>query len=115
LTNISNAPCTLFGYPGVSLAGGSPIAQIGAAASRSTATAASVVTLAPGETGNALLRVTQALNYPSATCSPAATTYLQIYPPDQFTPIYLPYKTTGCSKTAVNLLSVSVITAGTGG
>jgi len=114
-TNISNSTCTLYGYPGVSLASGSPVTQVGAAASRSTATAAAVVTLAPGQTGNALLRITQALNYPSATCSPAPTTYLQIYPPDQFTPLYLAYKTTGCAKTSVNLLSVGVITAGTGG
>jgi hypothetical protein len=99
----------------VSLASGSPVTQVGAAASRSTATAAAVVTLAPGQTGNALLRITQALNYPSATCSPAPTTYLQIYPPDQFTPLYLAYKTTGCAKTSVNLLSIGVITTGTGG
>jgi hypothetical protein len=113
--NISNTTCTLYGYPGVSLASGSPVTQVGAAASRSTETAASVVTLAPGQSANALLRITQALNYPSATCSPVATTYLQIFPPDQFTPIYLAYKSTGCSKSTVNLLSISVMTAGTGG
>jgi hypothetical protein len=99
----------------VSLASGTPVTQVGAAASRSTETAASVVTLAPGQSANALLRITQAQNYPSATCSPVATTYLQIFPPDQFTPIYLAYKSTGCSKTAVILLSISVMTAGTGG
>jgi Protein of unknown function (DUF4232) len=113
--NISNTTCTLYGYPGVSLASGTPVTQVGAAASRSTETAASVVTLAPGQSANALLRITQALNYPPATCSPVATTYLQIFPPDQFTPIYLAYKSTGCSKTAVILLSISVMTAGTGG
>jgi hypothetical protein len=114
-TNISNTTCTLYGYPGVSLAAGIPVTQVGAAASRSTVTAASVVTLAPGQTANALLRITQALNYPTAKCSPVATTYLQIFPPDQFTPIYLAYKSTGCTKSAVNLLSISVMAAGTGG
>jgi hypothetical protein len=99
----------------VSLAGGSPVTQIGAAASRSAATGASVVTLAPGETANALLRITQAQNYPSAACSPASTTYLQIFPPNQFTPIYLTYKATGCAKTAVKLLTIGVVTPGTGG
>src|ERR1700757_4722114 len=53
--NISGAPCTLFGYPGVALAGGSPVTQVGAAASRSTASSARLVTLAAGATGNALL------------------------------------------------------------
>ena len=113
--NLSNTTCTLYGYPGVSLASGSPVTQVGAAASRSTETAVSVVTLAPGQSANALLRITQALNYPSATCSPVATTYLQIFPPDQFTPIYLAYKSTGCAKSTVNLLSISVMAAGTGG
>jgi hypothetical protein len=113
-TNIGTASCSLYGYPGVALAGGSPVTQIGAAASRSTQTAASLVTLAVGATGNTLLRITQAENYPQSTCSPVASTYLQIYPPNQTTPIYLAYKSTGCSSTKVNLLTVSVVQAGAG-
>jgi hypothetical protein len=113
-TNISDATCTMYGYPGVSLAAGTPVAQVGAAASRSTVAGPSVVTLAPGQTANALLRITQALNYPSATCSPAATTYLQIYPPGQTTPIYLAYQSTGCASNSVNLLTIGVVQAGSG-
>jgi hypothetical protein len=113
-TNISNATCTMYGYPGVSLAAGSPVAQVGMAASRSTVAGPTVVTLAPGQTANALLRITQALNYPSATCSPAKTTYLQIYPPNQTTPIYLAYASTGCTSTSVNLLMIGVVQAGAG-
>ena len=111
-TNISNATCTLYGYPGVSLAGGTPVAQVGTAASRSTAASPTLVTLSPGQTANALLRVAQALNYPASTCSPAATTYLQIYPPNQTTPIYLSYKSTGCTSNSVNLLTIGVVQAG---
>ncbi len=114
-TNISNAPCTLYGYPGVSLASGTPVTQVGAAASRSTATAATLVTLGPGQTANALLRIVAAGNYSPTTCTPTTTTYLQIYPPNQTTPIYLGYKSTGCAAPSVKLLSVSVVTAGTGG
>ncbi len=114
-TNISGATCTLFGYPGVALAGGSPVTQVGAAASRSATGAAKLVTLAAGATANALLRITQARNYPAAKCHPVATTYLQIYPPNQTTPVYLGYKSTGCSATDVKLLSVSVVQAGSGG
>ena len=113
--NISGAPCTLFGYPGVALAGGSPVSQVGAAASRSRTSSATLVTLAAGATGNALLRITQALNYPSSKCHPVATTYLQIYPPNQTTPVYLGYKSTGCSSTSVNILSVGVVQEGSGG
>ena len=72
------------------------------------------MTLAPGQTGNALLRITQALNYPPATCSPKATTYLQIYPPNQTTPIYLAYTSTGCASTSVNLLTIGVVQPGAG-
>ena len=114
-TNISGTTCTLSGYPGVSLAGGTPVTQIGAAASRSTSAAASVVTLTPGETASALLRITQAANYPTATCSPTRAAYLRIYPPDQFTPIELAYRSIGCSSVSVNLLSIGAVRAGTGG
>ena len=43
-----------------------------------------------------------------------ASTYLQIYPPNQTTPIYLGYKSTGCSATAVNLLTIGVVQSGAG-
>ena len=113
-TNISNATCTMYGYPGVSLAGGTPVTQVGAAASRSAVAGPAVVTLAPRQTANALLRITQAVNYPSATCSPAKTTYLQIYPPNETTPIYLAYSSTGCASDSVNLLTIGVVQAGAG-
>ena len=117
-TNISNAPCSLYGYPGVSLASGASATQatqVGAAASRSTASAATLVTLGPGQTANALLQIVEAGNYPSATCTPVTTSYLQIYPPNQTTPIYLGYQSTGCASSSVDLLWVSVVKPGTGG
>lgn len=113
-TNISGGPCTLFGYPGVALAAGTPVTQIGGAASRSDAAAATLVTLGAGETANALLRVTQAVNYPASRCHPVATTYLQIYPPGQTTPLYLAYKSMGCAVATVPLLTIGVIQAGPG-
>ena len=114
-TNISGAACTLFGYPGVALAGGTPVTQIGAAAARSPASPARLVTLAAGKTANALLQITQAENYSASRCAPRASTYLQIYPPNQTTPIYLAYKSTGCSASAVNLLTIGVVQPGNGG
>lgn len=88
--------------------------QVGNAASRSTTAAATVVTLAPGQAGNALLRIVQALNYPKATCSPTATTVLRIYPPDQTAAIDLSFSSTGCTSTSVNLLTVGVVQTGNG-
>ena len=114
-TNISDAVCALFGYPGVALAGGTPVTQIGAAAVRSPTSSPRLVTLAAGKTANAVLQITQAANYPASRCAPKASTYLQIYPPNQTTPIYLAYKSTGCSASAVNLLTVGVVQPGNGG
>jgi Protein of unknown function (DUF4232) len=115
-TNLSNAPCSLYGYPGVALAAGSSqVNQVGAAATRSSATAAAMVTLGAGQSASATLRIVEAGNYPTGTCKPTATTFLQIFPPGQTTPIYLAYKSTGCSSSTVKLLSVTVLTPGTGG
>jgi hypothetical protein len=113
-TNIGNTTCTLYGYPGVSLAAGTPVTQVGQPASRSPIAGPTLVTLKPGQVGNALLRITQALNYPTATCSPKATAYLQIYPPNQTTPIYLAYTATGCTSNSVKLLTIGVVQAGSG-
>jgi septal ring-binding cell division protein DamX len=112
-TNIGNVTCTLYGYPGVSLAGGKPVTQIGLAATRSTATAKTLVTLKPGAVANALLQIVDAGNYSPATCGPTAADYLQIYPPNQTTPIYLAFKSQACSK-KVHILSVSVVMPGSG-
>ncbi|MFF3915756.1 DUF4232 domain-containing protein [Streptomyces sp. NPDC001852] len=112
-TNISQSTCTLYGYPGVSLAGGSPVRQIGPAATRNTTAPRALVTLAPRATGNVLLRITDAGNYPTAQCHPTAAQYLQVYPPGQTTPIYVAYTSTACAGT-VGLLSVSAVQPGSG-
>ena len=114
-TNISGAACTLFGYPGVALAGGTPVTQIGAAAARSPGSSPRLVTLAPGKTANAVLQITQAENYPASRCVPKASTHLQIYPPNETTPVYLAYKAMACSSSKVNLLTIGVVQPGSGG
>ena len=113
-TNISNVTCTLYGYPGVSLAGGQPVAQVGLAASENPTPPRKLVTLAPGQVANALVRIVDALNFPASRCGPVKTQWIQVYPPNQTTPIYLAYRTTGCSK-PVRILSVTVVQPGSGG
>jgi hypothetical protein len=113
-TNISNVTCTLYGYPGVSLAGGQPVTQVGPAAREDPTTPRKLVTLAPGQVANALLRIVDALNFPASKCGPVKTQWLQVYPPNQTTPLYLAYKTTACSK-PVRILTVSVVQPGSGG
>jgi hypothetical protein len=112
-TNIGNVTCTLYGYPGVSLAGGKPVKQIGKAAVENPATPRALVTLQPNTTGNALLQIVDAGNYPPNRCDPMTAHYLQIYPPNQTTPVFLRYKIQACAK-PVRLLTVDVVKPGSG-
>jgi Domain of unknown function (DUF4232) len=95
-TNTSGSTCTLFGYPGVSLVTGPPYKQLGVPAKRTTTTPAKVVTLAPGATANAVVQIVDALNFPSPSCQPAKAAALKVYPPNQFTAVYLPDTSYGC-------------------
>jgi hypothetical protein len=113
-TNISGTTCTLYGYPGVSFAGGSPVSQIGLAATEDPATPRQQVTLAPGAVASALLRIVAAQNFPAARCHLVRATYLQVYPPNQTTPIFVSYSSSACAK-PVHLLSVDVVKPGSGG
>lgn len=114
--NIGTAPCTLYGYPGVSLAGGSPVAQIGAAAARDTTTShATLVTLPVHGAANALLRVVDALNFPTSACAPVPSTELQVYPPNQKAALFVSYTSTACSNSATKLLTIGAVRSGTGG
>jgi Protein of unknown function (DUF4232) len=111
--NISNVTCTLYGYPGVSLASGQPVTQIGLAAAEDHAHARELVTLAPHAVANALLRIVDAGNFPPAKCHPTPATFLQVFPPNQTTPIYVGYTAQACSK-PVLLLTVGVVQPGSG-
>ena len=112
-TNTSGSPCTLYGYPGVSLVSGPPYMQIGLAAKRTTSTPPKLVTLAPRATANALLQIVDALNYPSASCGPTKATALKVYPPNQTVPVYLPNTSNGCTK-PVQFLSIGTVQPGSG-
>jgi hypothetical protein len=112
--NLNNSPCSLYGYPGISLAGGKPVTQIGQAAIENPATPRTLVTLAPGGVANALLRIVAAGSYPAAKCGPVTAHWLQIFPPNQTVPIYLYYTAPACTK-AVPLLTVNTVRPGSGG
>jgi hypothetical protein len=112
--NVSAASCTLDGFPGVSLLGGTPPRQIGAAATRAPNSSPPLVTLPPSGMASALVQVTDAQNYPAATCDPAASTTLRVYPPNQTVPQEVPYASTGCGAASVKLLQVSAVQPGPG-
>jgi hypothetical protein len=114
-TNISNVSCTLYGYPGVSFAStGSSGGQIGLSAKENPTPPRELVTLAPGATANALLRIVAAGNFPPATCGMVTAHWLVIFPPNQTTPVYLSYTSATCSK-PVQILTVNVVQPGSGG
>jgi hypothetical protein len=111
-TNISGRTCLLYGYPGVALTTSTTSAsQIGAAATRSTAEPKMVVTLAAGATASARLQLVDVLNYATATCEPASGSYLQVFPPGQTVPVYLPYRGQTCTK-PVFAIGVTPVAAG---
>jgi len=114
-TNTSGSTCTLYGYPGVSLVSGPPYVQIGLAAKRqANNTPVEVITLAPGDVANALLQIVDALNFPTATCSPAAATDLQVFPPGQTAAVYLPNQSEACAE-PVQTTFIGPVQAGSGG
>jgi len=110
-TNSSSSSCTLTGYPGVSLVTGPPYKQLGAAAKRDTTKAAQAVTLAPGSTANAVVQIVDALNFPSPSCQPAKAAALKVYPPNQFTAVYLPDTSYGCA-TSTQTLTIAPVRPG---
>ncbi len=113
-TNAGSTSCTLYGYPGVSLASGPPYVQIGLAAKRSTTIPVKLVTLAPGATAHAVLQIVDALNFPPSSCGPTKATSLRIYPPNQKASVYLPTAAQGCAK-PTQVLYISPVQPGSDG
>jgi len=112
--NVSAVACTMYGFPGVSLRGGTPPSQIGAAATRAPNDNPSLVTLPPGGWAAAAMRLVDAGNYPDSTCQPAATATLRVYPPNETVPQDVPYASTGCASSSVRLLQINAVQPGTG-
>jgi hypothetical protein len=113
-TNRGQVGCILAGYPGVNLAGGTPVAPIGLPAAHSGPSTVREITLQPGGVANALLQITNARGYVSTTCGPVQARYLLIDRPDGAAPVKLAYTTTACSR-AVQMMQVSAVSLGTGG
>jgi Protein of unknown function (DUF4232) len=112
-TNSSGATCTLYGYPGVSLVSGQPYTQIGLAAQRSSTVTVKLITLAAGASANAVVQIVDALNFPTATCSPTQAAFLRVYPPNQTAPVYLADAAQACAE-PVQTLYVTAVQAGSG-
>ncbi|MBT8159982.1 MULTISPECIES: DUF4232 domain-containing protein [Arthrobacter] len=110
VTNTGTDSCVLSGYPGVSLTASPTGDPIGAAATRDDSVPVTDVVLAPGKTGVAQLRYTQAGNYPDCTRTPAAG--YRIYPPEDTASLFVAQQQDACSNSTINLLSVQAFQAG---
>jgi len=110
-TNSSGTTCSLYGYPGVSFVTASGT-QVGAAATEDPTYPRILVTLAPGSTVHAEMRITDAQNYPPSICDPASAAQLRIFPPGQTSALYVGTTAMGCSNTSVQILSVQTVQPG---
>ena len=77
--------------------------------------AAHDVTLAPGDVANALLSYTQAGFYTPSKCAQVSTAIIQVYPPNQTTPVYVAYSSQICSNKKIHELRIGTVHAGSGG
>jgi hypothetical protein len=118
LTNTGSSSCSLFGYPGVSWVTSPSGNQIGQPARRNPVVTPSTVVLAPGQTAHVTIQVVDAGNYDKSTCQPVTAHWLKIYPPGQFTALYVKFSAQTCSaKLPSNLgtpLSVDAVKSGKG-
>jgi hypothetical protein len=110
LRNTGTTTCTLQGWPGVSFVGNTDGTQIGNAAGEDRASAHPTVTLTPGATAVAPLRITETGNYPAGTCDPTSPDGLRVYPPGSRESLFVPYTgSAACRSTAVTELQVQAL------
>lgn len=104
LTNTSDEPCILQGFPGVSYvdAAGN---QIGAPADRNTSTASPAIDLQPGESAMATLRQTRAENY-GPQCNQTQAAGLRVYPPSAYDSLIIEQQFTACAADGVVLMTI---------
>jgi Protein of unknown function (DUF4232) len=110
LTNSSNATCTLYGYPGVSLITGVGGAEVGLPATKNPVVAKTLVTLAPGAQAGFLLGVHDVGAIPS--CDVTNVDWLRIYPPGDYGSLTVQDKTKSCTNANLSIMTVSPVLAG---
>lgn len=114
LTNSGSADCSVYGYPGVSLAAGG--AQIGAAAERDDSVEPQTIVLKPGESAHSALRITNAAAFDADACNAQQADSLVVYPPDQTQAITVATSDyQGCANSETKIITVRALEAGTGG
>lgn len=112
LRNTGTTTCTVQGWPGVSFVGGGDGTQIGAPATLDRSAPHPTVSLAPGSTAVAPLKVTRAENVPSSDCSPVTPEGFRVYPPGSEQSLFVAATSyTACRSSDTQLLSVQAFVA----
>jgi len=111
-TNVSDRTCSLYGYPEVSAYGDSAAANrpIGGAAIRDTSVRPQPVTLTPGATAHAVLRVTMTASPEPAGCAQVTAAELRVTLAGHGQPAFVPAHIPVCANGQVSL-SVQAIQA----
>lgn len=109
--NSGTRDCELEGFPGVSLVGDENGTQLGAAAAEDDSVPIEVFTLAPGDTVQALVTVSNAGNYD--TCGNETADGFRVYPPHSFDAMFVPTAAYApCTDDSVELLRTTPVQAG---
>lgn len=96
--NNGTDPCNLRGYPGVSMVTDNNGTQLGASAEREKQVDAPLVTLTPGDSALAPVRISKVGKLDPQECRPSSADGIRVYPPDETHSVYLPMDNLeGCS------------------
>ena len=106
-TNTGSEPCTLEGFPTVAFVGGGDGTQIGAAATDDTATSpVEVITVDPGTSAEATLKITTAGN----VCEPVDVDGLRVTPPGSGDAFFIEETAYDACAGDVSIMTVSAVT-----
>ncbi|MBC6461321.1 DUF4232 domain-containing protein [Actinomadura sp. HBU206391] len=112
-TNVSNAPCTVQGFPGVSYVAGDDGRQVGAPAVRD-GDKSEPITLGGGEKASAVVGFVNVRNYDAVDCRPQPVRGVRVYPPEETTAKFVTLPGTGCANDKIQQLTVRALRAGDG-
>ena len=113
-TNAGTSACTMYGYPGVAFVTSAGGSVIGAPAGRReiAGTGPALITLQPGATAHATLAVSDVLVGNQCHNHQMKVSTVQVYPPDEYTPLYAPFSGTGCADRSLVVMFVSPVASG---
>lgn len=113
LTNTGSERCTLQGWPGVSFVGDGNGTQLGAAGDFDRSSPHGTVTLDPGGSAHAPLKIANAQNYDAGTCDPQTADGLRVYPPGETHSLFVASSDlTACRNDSVHLITVQALLPG---